>query len=110
MASVIIAAIAAGPASVSADSCKISEYADHIEVVCVGSPASSRALPQKSEPAQRIDAQETSEVIVQQQPAPDTATTVLNGAQTSRIRSQLEAIRTLNSHRFETAVSQPFVN
>lgn len=69
----------------AAKDCRIIEYPDHYEAVCVGDPR--YALKQPELPAN----------------APDTT----KGAQVSRKRQRLEEIRSMNEHRFEAVEAQP---
>ena len=103
---VIFAAISAIPVCVCAEECKIVDYADHIEVACVGNPANNPVTAPKSSSSPESPIQESSDKNAQGRPAPDSDAPP-NGAQVSRKRKMLETIRTLNNHRFDTVDSPP---
>jgi len=71
-----------------ADNCRVIEYHDHIEVVCIGTPAQTSA-------------------------APSAGTTVVNnekGAEVSRKRRHLQTIRNQNAHRLDDVIDKPADN
>lgn len=67
--------------------CRVIEYADHYEAVCVGDPHYSAKLSEQK----------------------DSSIDVTKGAQVSRKRQRIEDIRSLNSRRFDPVDPQsPF--
>ncbi len=103
----VVAAIAASPDYVSADDCKVTDYVDHVEVECIGTPTSNPVIvPKKPLPAQEVIVQESSGSAAQQQPA-SAKDMSANGAQVSRRRKNIEAIHSRGLHRLDSAESQP---
>lgn len=68
----------------AAKDCRVIEYPDHYEAVCVGDPKYALKQPE--------------------QPDYNPATT--KGAQVSRKRQRIEEIRALNAHRFDAVEAQ----
>jgi hypothetical protein len=106
MCGIALAVIAVSPDYVSADDCKVTDYIDHVEVECVGTPANNPVILPKPSPAQEAVVQESAGSAIQKQPAPDKDMSA-NGAQVSRRRQHIEGIRTLGLHRFDSSESQP---
>lgn len=65
--------------------CRVVEYPDHFEAVCVGDP---KYTPEQPEQA-------------------DSNPAATKGAQASRKRQRIEDVRSLNAHRFVTVETQP---
>ncbi len=102
----VVSVIAVSPDFVSADDCKVTDYIDHVEVECIGTPASNPVIVPKPSPPLEVNVQESSGSVAQQQPAQDKDMSA-NGAHVSRRKKNIEAIRALGPHRFDSAESQP---
>ena len=91
----VISAVVVAPKLASAGDCNVVEYADHVEVVCAGTPGSEPEASQK----QRIATQGSSEVKNQQAADNDLS---VHAAKTPTRRKQVSEIRSLNTKRYDT--------
>jgi hypothetical protein len=92
---VVMAIFGVNPDQAKADNCKLIDFADHVELICIGNAAINQTSSPKS-------------LQPQTSATPDTSgnETPVNGAQVSRKRRQLETVRSLNTHRFDVIETQ----
>lgn len=76
------------PMSLAAKECRVIEFSDHFEAVCVGDP--NYALKQREHAASNL--------------------TPTKGAEVSRKRQRISDIRSLNAHRFDAVEEQSIQN
>jgi hypothetical protein len=92
---VVMAVFGINPDHAEADGCKLTDFADHVELVCIGKAANNQTGAPKSLQPQSAATSDTSG-----------SDTLINGAQASRKRRQIETVRSLNTHRFDTVETQ----